>query len=396
MFTLISFILTAIFIVVCKKSLKAHPLPYYIIAAVIAVAVFVIQLTGISRSFSPFVNDYIWALFFRGGIAGALFSTVMWTGAVPVRSKRMKQNMPIRGELSILAGILSLGHSAAQGLTYFRLFFTQPSRMSAPTLLFVICSIVMLLVMLPLFITSFPMIRRKMKASSWKKLQRLAYVFYALMFAHVSLLYVPGLIAGRDYWLSYIIYCFVFISYAICRVMKAILKNVDIRMIKVQLVGNALATVMTALVIALIFMASPARQTTAAEEIVSSEQQTVEGAAEESSAESATETETTTVAETETTAAPVPAAKYNDGTYYGTGNGYEGPISLSVTIENDKIAWIEITDSIEDPEYMEPALAIIQDVINAQHTNLDAVTGSTYSSYGILDAVDAALEQARR
>lgn len=103
------------------------------------------------------------------------------------------------------------------------------------------------------------------------------------------------------------------------------------------------------------------------------------------------ESETQTVGET----LAEHSRKYIDGTYSGTGNGYEGPITLSVTVEDDRITWIEVTDSIEDPEFFTPALDIIGDVINAQHTNLDAVSGSTYSSYGLLDAIDDALSKAK-
>lgn len=415
MYTLISFALTALFVITCHKKLRAHPVPFYVAAAVLSAAVFVLQLTKLSLSFPPFIYEYIWPLFFRGGLAGAFFVTVMWTGAVPVSSKRMKQNMPIRGELSILAGILSIGHGAANGLTYFRYLFTDPGRMSVTAIIFSWCSIVMFIIMMPLFITSFKKVRRKMKGSSWKKLQRMAYVFYGLMFAHVSLLYIPFLLQGLDYWLNYAIYCFVFVSYAICRVFKAILKNANIKMLKVQIVGNVLAALITALTAMLILSnvstgagRSPipekaAAASAASEAETESATTAAQIAGEETMSETESETqpdqklqkETQTEVQTVVETQAENSRKYNDGTYSGTGNGYEGPITLSVTVEDDRITWIEVTDNIEDPEFFTPALEVIGDVINAQHTNMDAVSGSTYSSYGLLDAIDDALSKAR-
>lgn len=50
----------------------------------------------------------------------------------------------------------------------------------------------MIAIMLPLFITSFKRVRRRMKPGNWKRLQRLAYVFYGLMYIHVLLLNLRG------------------------------------------------------------------------------------------------------------------------------------------------------------------------------------------------------------
>ena len=430
MYTLISFVLTAVFIIACQKILRNHPLPFYAGAAVISAAVFILQLTRLSLQFPPFIYTYIWPLFFRGGIAGAFFVTVMWTGAVPVSSKRLKQNMPIRGELSILACILAIGHGAANALTYFRYLFTDPGRMSADSIAFSWCSIIMIIVMIPLFVTSFKSVRRRMKASKWKKLQRMAYVFYGLMFAHVSLLYIPFLLQGmKSYWLNYMIYCFVYVSYAVCRIFKAILKNVNVKMLRVQIVGNVLAVLITALTAALILSnvrtdVSAKRQAqahvqsekvsdvpeeteitaqTEAEEIQETQPEILTETQTQTEALAETQTQTEALAETQTqtealaeTQVQPKQAKYVDGTYSGTGSGYEGPITLEVTIEEDRITWIEVTDNIEDPEFFQPALSVLEDVINAQHTDLDAVSGATYSSYGLLDAVDDALSKAKQ
>ena len=80
--------------------------------------------------------------------------------------------------------------------------------------------------MLPLMITSFKAVRKKMKPKSWKKLQRSAYVFYGLIYVHTMLLYVPMVQAGRSaYIVNVIVYSLIFISYAGMRIRKELLKK---------------------------------------------------------------------------------------------------------------------------------------------------------------------------
>lgn len=218
--TILSLILAGLFVITCSKSLRKNPVPYYVIAAILSIIVFICQKTGVSLRFPVFIRSYIWPVFYRGGLAGALFILVMWAGALPRKSKLQKILIPVRGELSIIASILTLGHNAANGRTYFKYLFLNPSRLPVPTLLAACCSILMICIMLPLFITSFNCIRRKMKASNWKKLQRLAYLFYFLLFCHLMLLYIPHILAGRNYYLTVILYCLIFIGYAVCRIRK--------------------------------------------------------------------------------------------------------------------------------------------------------------------------------
>ena len=88
-------------------------------------------------------------------------------------------------------------------------------------------------------------------------------------------------------------------------------------------------------------------------------------------------------------------AIYQDGTYTGSAQGFGGPVSVSVTIEDGKITSIVITSaSGETPEYFSRARAVIDRIINHQSTNVDVVSGATYSSNGIIGAVRNALAKA--
>ena len=85
---------------------------------------------------------------------------------------------------------------------------------------------------------------------------------------------------------------------------------------------------------------------------------------------------------------------YRDGTYYGTGTGFGGKITVQVDISGGKIADIKITDHSDGASYIQKAQAIITNVIATQSTNVDTVSGATYSSVGIIEAIRNALSQA--
>ncbi|MCR5835130.1 MAG: FMN-binding protein [Lachnospiraceae bacterium] len=87
--------------------------------------------------------------------------------------------------------------------------------------------------------------------------------------------------------------------------------------------------------------------------------------------------------------------KYKDGVYYGEAKGYGGIIKVLVTIKSEKIDCIEVTDhSSETESYYKTAEKIIPRILKAQSPNVDTVSGATYSSNGIKNAVISALNKA--
>ena len=86
---------------------------------------------------------------------------------------------------------------------------------------------------------------------------------------------------------------------------------------------------------------------------------------------------------------------YKDGVYTGEGMGFKGTIYVSVTVESDEIKEIIVTDHSDDRKWYNRAVSIIDDIIGLQSTDVDLVGGATYSSVGIRDAVEAALEKAK-
>ncbi len=87
-------------------------------------------------------------------------------------------------------------------------------------------------------------------------------------------------------------------------------------------------------------------------------------------------------------------AAYRDGTYYGTGTGFGGTMKVCVVVSGGKIASIDIVENSDTPSYLSSASSLISTIISTQSTNVDTVSGATYSSRGIIEAVRSALSQA--
>ncbi len=92
----------------------------------------------------------------------------------------------------------------------------------------------------------------------------------------------------------------------------------------------------------------------------------------------------------------VQTSQYIDGTYYGTGNGYRPGLVVEVVIENGQIASVTVTEHNERDEryWGYPATVIPEEIIAAQSTDVDSISGATMTSEGIKEAVDDALSQA--
>ena len=98
---------------------------------------------------------------------------------------------------------------------------------------------------------------------------------------------------------------------------------------------------------------------------------------------------------TTTPTTEVPESGYKDGTYQGSGTGFGGTITVQVTVSGGKITAIDIVDaSGETTSYFASAKGVIGKMLAGQTPNVDAVSGATYSSNGIIQAVQDALSKA--
>ena len=86
---------------------------------------------------------------------------------------------------------------------------------------------------------------------------------------------------------------------------------------------------------------------------------------------------------------------YKDGTYTGSAQGFGGAITVQVTLANDEITDIQVTSAPgEDSAYLSQGEGVISSIISAQSTDVDTVSGATFSSAGIINAVVDALGKA--
>ena len=89
------------------------------------------------------------------------------------------------------------------------------------------------------------------------------------------------------------------------------------------------------------------------------------------------------------------SANYKDGTYTGEADGFGGTIQVEVKIEKSKIAEINVISAEkEDGAYLSMAKDMIPKIIDAQSADVDTISGATFSSTGIKNASEQALEKA--
>ena len=85
---------------------------------------------------------------------------------------------------------------------------------------------------------------------------------------------------------------------------------------------------------------------------------------------------------------------YLDGIYTAEAIGFEGKITVQVTVAEDKITDITVLSAEDEEEYLSRAKRVIPAILEGQSPNVDAISGATYSSTGILNAVKLALAKA--
>ncbi len=435
---LYSLLFAIAFSIFCGKAIRKHPAPFYLTAAVLSIGTTILANTRIPE-IPAFVQQNVVALFTKGILAAAFWAVIMWTGALPGGSSMTKRLMPHRGQLSIFTAILTLGHAVGLGIAMFPRWLRKTDAMNLT-----IC-IVLLLIMLPLTVISVQKIRRKMKAKTWKSVQRFAYVFYGLIPVHVIVLNIAKARSGRkDVLLNLMLYLVVFLGYAVCRIHKWYV----IRRKPERLIGLKLASWGAFLIGMAVFAAAafPQKQPESVQtniaEMHEEPAQTEPTAAARTTAFSAQSSETVTTSGTdstargttdqttgtteapaendasseqdendepaeqtessaaeavpEETAPPAPVRIYQDGTFTASAYGYDGNITVHVTILEDSITDITAeTEESDDSYFNDAKSAVIPAIIRSQAADVDACSGATYSSNGIMEAVRAALESAR-
>lgn len=111
-------------------------------------------------------------------------------------------------------------------------------------------------------------------------------------------------------------------------------------------------------------------------------------AKERASAEAAAEKKAQESADTE-------QGVYAEGIFIGEGSGFGGTIQVQITIAEQQLTDIHVISAPgEDAAYLSMAQGVIDTILSSQSTAVDTVSGATFSSTGILMAVDNALAKA--
>ncbi|MCR4904170.1 MAG: FMN-binding protein [Butyrivibrio sp.] len=407
---LISLLIVFIICMLFGQNIRKHAPVWYITVFVIGLLSMFVPSTA-PMWLTQIITGYIT----RGTFATAMFIWVMYARVLPKGSKAMTTFMSLRAPLAIGAAMLILLHNAFY-IIYYVGRVVKGSSMTGYEIIAGVCTLLMWVLLLPLTITSFMPVRRKMNPVKWKKLQRLSYIFYGLIYVHVCLLFTKQIIAGNtSYGRELAIYTAVFGFYLVERV------ALYLNMSKKAIAGNILVRIgepVLAIVCAIIFfwpymlesnagvMAANSEKTEVLGAKADVENQEVSGvkadgedagiSGDNASAESSEEVFANIVKdESITDDSQNEGVSYKDGEYTGSAMGHNGEMTVSVTIEGGVIAEVKpLASEDDDPYYTWVLKQIPGAIVEANSTDVDTVSGATISSKAMIKAVEDALGKA--
>ncbi|EHL14002.1 hypothetical protein HMPREF9624_01778 [Oribacterium asaccharolyticum ACB7] len=404
------------------KALKKKPAVLYGICILLSlVSIFYPREGGL-----PFLDFFFKKIMQRGVLAGSLFIWVMLAPVLPRSFSGRKTIYLLRGEMAICASLITLAHNLAFGGKYFGALFLGQGHISLMELHAAIVSCLMILLLIPLTITSFQTVRRKMQGKSWKKLQNWSYLFYLLLYLHIFFIYQGALIRGKgEYFFTLMLYSFLFGFYGFLRIRQYRMQKESKEKKAFPLLRIAGILPIVCLFLSGFYSAGKYRaaleanvdkiraQETVAESKGSAEteaekkgsaESTGSGEDKSDASEKATEAAGDKASENSSNGssdskadANSASGAYKDGEYLGKASAYNGNVEVKVTISGGKITAIDIVKTKDDEEYFFDAQKkVIPEILEKQSTDVDAVAGATTSSEGIAHAVQKALEQAKQ
>ena len=346
----------------------------------------------------------------RGILAGSLFIWVMLAPVLPKRFSGRKTIYLLRGEMAICASLITLAHNLAFGGKYFGALFLGQGHISLMEIHAAIVSCLMILLLIPLTISSFQTVRRKMQGKSWKKLQNWSYLFYLLLYLHIFFIYQGALIRGKgEYFFTLMLYSFLFGLYGFLRIRQYRMQKETREKKAVPLLRIAGILPIVCLFLSVFYSAGKYRaaleanvdkiraQETVAESIGNGEENNSSEKASEASGDKASTNSSDASSDSQAADEDSISGAYKDGECFGKASAYNGNVEVKVTISGGKITAIDIVKTKDDEEYFFDAQKkVIPEILEKQSTDVDAVAGATTSSEGICHAVQKALEQAKQ
>ena len=216
---IIGFFVAILVSVLFKKQIHKFPWVFYAVAILLDICFL------ISRSpdlvIPVWLMQYVLVIFQSNTCAMGFFTIVMFTGAFSDESVLRKMFMPIRAELSIIASLLSIAHVVNYGSSYLTQLLSASVNVPPIRLAATLISFILVLLLIPLFITSFKAVRKRMSANSWKRIQWLAYPFYILVFVHIlSFLLIPVFAGKLEPTLRIDLYMILLAAYIFLRIRR--------------------------------------------------------------------------------------------------------------------------------------------------------------------------------
>ncbi len=215
---LFSLALYTVLAIALAKSIKKNYKVYYWIFGILSFCFIipaVARLLGVTLPFSfgqiPLVGLSASELSSAANFIHPVLVIIMYMGALSAKNKYVGRLMSIRKELSIIVGFPVLAHAVKRVFGSFpggwQYFFDNETYMQSPrvasalgsgvTSFAFVLGLVMTILFLVLWITSFDAVHRKLGTKRWKSVQKWSYGLYAMLFIHAMCLQVGGLISDE-------------------------------------------------------------------------------------------------------------------------------------------------------------------------------------------------------
>ena len=188
----VGLVVAVLFTAIFRTQIRKAPQVFYVVALLLDV----LLIAGSYLHLSPWFNEYFLFLFQSNTLAMGFFTIVMFTGALSNTMPLKKGLLSLRTELSIIASILCMGHIVKYGNPYLNQMLGFSPVMPFVRLVATLIALMLVLLLIPLAVTSVKRVRAKMSVPSWNRLQKLAYIFYGLIFIHIMLFLIPSAMGG--------------------------------------------------------------------------------------------------------------------------------------------------------------------------------------------------------
>lgn len=193
MFLVLTFVAVLAACVILRGPIRRFPVVFYVLAAVAVVMQLASSALGLPKS----VDLVLLLLVKRCYVAMALFAVVMFVGILPRDGRASGWLRPIRAQISIVACILCAGHICGYVASFVpRVLAGALAGPFVAAGLAVAAVLTVLLVVLG--VTSVQRVKRAMSPNRWRRVQRFAYVFFALACVHALLMLVPSALGGGE------------------------------------------------------------------------------------------------------------------------------------------------------------------------------------------------------